>query len=73
MSIGWNPTYGNKAKTVEVFIIEDFGDNDFYGQQLRVNLKSYIRAEALFSNFDALILAIQCDIEQSLSEFGSTD
>jgi len=35
---------------------------------LKVCLHSFIRAEALFSNFDALILAIQCDIERSLEE-----
>ena len=69
LSIGWNPTYANKEKTVEVFIIEDFGFKDFYGQQLRIHLKSYLRAEALFSDYDHLILAIQCDIEQSIEEF----
>lgn len=49
-----------------MFIIEDFKDKDFYGEVLLVDLKEFMRAEALFSNFDALILAIQCDIESSI-------
>lgn len=57
LSIGWNPVYDNDQKTVEVFIINEFQE-DFYGANLSVCLKSFIRAEALFANFDALILAI---------------
>lgn len=65
LSIGWNPVYDNEQKTVEVFIIHQF-EEDFYGSNLSVDLKSFLRAEALFANFDALILAIQCDIEATL-------
>lgn len=64
LSIGWNPVYENAEKTVEVYIMNDFGkDNDFYGQQLRVDLQSFMRAEVLFPSFDDLINAIQCDVE----------
>ena len=62
LSIGWNPTYDNDEKTIEVFIINDFEGKDFYDDYLTVDLKHFLRAEALFSDFDALILAIQCDI-----------
>ena len=57
LSIGWNPVYDNDTRTVEVFIIHKF-EQDFYGSNLSVSLKSFIRAEALFANFDALILTI---------------
>lgn len=67
LSIGWNPVYENDQKTVEVFLIHDFEGEEFYGHTLSVSLQNYIRAEALFANFDALILAIQCDIEASLN------
>ena len=66
LSIGWNPVYDNDTRTVEVFIIHQF-NQDFYGAHLDVSLVSFIRAEALFANFDALILAIQCDIEATLN------
>lgn len=64
LSIGWNPTFDNGQKTVEVFLLNTFPD-DFYGEILQVNLKNFIRGEALFGNFDTLILAIQSDIEVS--------
>lgn len=31
LSIGWNPVFDNSEKTIEVFLINDFGQNDFYG------------------------------------------
>ncbi len=65
LSIGWNPVYDNAEKTIEVYLMHDFGgpENEFYGQQLIVELKSFMRAEALFPTFDDLILAIHCDVE----------
>ena len=57
ISIGWNPVYDNEARAVEVFLIHTF-EQDFYGEQLAVNLKSFVRAEALFASFDSLILSI---------------
>ena len=62
LSIGWNPMYDNAQKTVEVFLLNTFPE-DFYGEVLQVDLKNFIRGEALFGNFDTLILAIQSDIE----------
>ena len=58
LSIGWNPVYENREKTVEVYIMDDFKDRDFYGEDLEIILKAFIRAEALFTSFDNLILAI---------------
>lgn len=72
LSIGWNPVYENDQKTVEAFLIHDFSGEEFYGHHLSVSLKCYVRAEALFANFDALILAIQCDIEASLNNVMKT-
>ena len=63
LSIGWNPVYDNAEKTVEVYLMHDFGQNDFYGEVLKVDLQSFVRAETLFPTFDDLILAIHCDVE----------
>ena len=57
LSVGWNPVYDNPTKTVEVYILNSF-DTDFYGEHLTVVLSNFLRAEALFSGFDELILAI---------------
>lgn len=62
MSIGWNPVYDNKERTIEAYLIaDDLGE--FYGQQLQLTVTAFIRAEALFGDFDSLIQAIQCDIK----------
>ena len=45
LSVGWNPTYDNPTKTVEVYILHNF-ENDFYGEDLTVELRSFLRAEA---------------------------
>ena len=55
MSIGWNPVYDNAEKTIEAFLIHDFTGQEFYGSRLRLEVHSFIRAEALFSDFDSLI------------------
>lgn len=68
LSIGWNPVYENLEKTIEVYIINDFGGLDFYDQELEVTLKGYIRPEAWYSTFEDLILAISCDINSVLNE-----
>ena len=34
LSIGWNPVFENESKTVEPWILHDFG-RDFYGEELR--------------------------------------
>jgi len=57
LSIGWNPVFDNNEKTVEAYIIYDF-EEDFYGEELKIELQSFLRAEALFDDFDFLIQAI---------------
>jgi FAD synthase len=42
--------------------MHDFGGKDFYGEELHVSLSKFIRAEALYSTFNDLIVAIHCDI-----------
>lgn len=57
MSIGWNPVYENAAKTIEAYLIDE-KLTEFYGEDLELDVKAFIRAEALFSDFDSLIQAI---------------
>jgi FAD synthase len=54
MSIGWNPVYDNPEKTIEAYLIDDTLE-EFYGEHLLIEVKAFIRAEALFSDFDSLI------------------
>ncbi|XP_031795510.1 riboflavin kinase [Sarcophilus harrisii] len=64
LSIGWNPYYKNTKKSVETHIIHTFKE-DFYGEILSIVITGYIRPEKNFSSVDALISAIQDDIEEA--------
>ncbi|XP_018614557.1 riboflavin kinase [Scleropages formosus] len=64
MSIGWNPYYKNTKKSMETHVIHTFKE-DFYGQILSVVMVGYIRPERNYSSLDALIAAINSDIEEA--------
>nr|CAH7719281.1 unnamed protein product [Callosobruchus chinensis] len=64
MSIGWNPFYKNKKKSMETHVIHQF-DSDFYGKELRVIILGFLRDEKNFSSLDELIEAINDDIDNS--------
>ncbi|CAE7921760.1 anon-84Ea [Symbiodinium sp. KB8] len=75
MSIGWNPFYGNKTKTVEPHLLAHF-EEDFYGKQLKLVVTGYLRPEMNFDSLDALIAAIHSDIHAAyvaLDEEGGSD
>ncbi|KAM9547299.1 riboflavin kinase isoform 2-T2 [Salvelinus alpinus] len=64
MSIGWNPYYKNSKKSMETHVIHTFKE-DFYGQILSVVMVGYIRPERSYDSLDALIAAINNDIEEA--------
>jgi len=63
MSIGWNPFFENQRKTVEPWLLKDFGDGDFYGRELRLAVLGYIRPEANFVSLESLIERIHKDAD----------
>uniref|UniRef100_K3WZB1 riboflavin kinase n=1 Tax=Globisporangium ultimum (strain ATCC 200006 / CBS 805.95 / DAOM BR144) TaxID=431595 RepID=K3WZB1_GLOUD len=63
-SIGWNPYFKNKEKTVEPHLLHKF-ESDFYGSKLKYLIVGYLRPEKDFPSLDALVEAIQNDISQS--------
>nr|XP_053636553.1 riboflavin kinase-like [Cherax quadricarinatus] len=70
MSIGWNPYYKNKKKSMETYLFQEthimhIFKQDFYGSLLRVVMLGYIRPEKNFSSLDELITAIRHDITES--------
>lgn len=78
-SIGYNPTYNNKLKTVEPHLIAPEGDTrrhastcgetvlgEFYGQTIRLSLVGYLRPELPFEGIEKLITAIKKDITDSV-------
>lgn len=64
MSVGWNPYYKNKQKSMETHILHQF-DDDFYGQVLKVCMLGYLRPELNFNSLEELIGAIRKDISDA--------
>ncbi|PKI51748.1 hypothetical protein CRG98_027911 [Punica granatum] len=60
MSIGWNPYFNNKEKTIEPWLLHEF-DEDFYGEELRLVIVGYIRPELNFPSLESLIEKIHDD------------
>lgn len=59
-NIGFNPTFGNTALSVEVHIMDFTGD--LYGQTLRIHFVQRLRSEQKFSGLDELRDRIRQDI-----------
>uniref|UniRef100_A0A0A9YFN1 Riboflavin kinase n=1 Tax=Lygus hesperus TaxID=30085 RepID=A0A0A9YFN1_LYGHE len=64
MSVGWNPFYNGKEKTMEIHILHEFPDQ-FYGAHMRVCVLKYLRPEMNFNSVDELIAQIQDDIAKT--------
>ncbi|XP_010538291.1 PREDICTED: bifunctional riboflavin kinase/FMN phosphatase [Tarenaya hassleriana] len=60
MSIGWNPYFNNTEKTIEPWLLHEFGE-DFYGEELRLVIVGYIRPEANFPSLERLVEKIHED------------
>ncbi|ETV92215.1 hypothetical protein H310_13448 [Aphanomyces invadans] len=63
-SVGWNPFFQNKEKTIEPHLLHEF-TSDFYGATLNLVLVGYLRPEENFPSLEDLINAIQSDISLS--------
>jgi len=83
ISIGYNPTYGNKEKTVEPHLIAGKDDKrrhasscgetvlgDCYDETLKMSIIGYLRPELPFEGIEKLVEAIKVDISKS-EELGS--
>jgi riboflavin kinase len=78
ISIGYNPFYGNEAKTVEPHLIAPSTDvrrhrsscqetvlREFYDEPIRLSVVGYLRPELPFEGIEKLIEAIKMDIKSS--------
>jgi riboflavin kinase/FMN adenylyltransferase len=60
-NIGFNPTFGNTALSVEVHVLDFAGD--LYGQTLRIHFVQRLRSEQKFSGLNELRERIRQDIQ----------
>ena len=65
MGIGIRPTIGGTPRTIEVNLF-DF-DQDIYGREMRVFVKSFLRPELKFNGLDALKAALDQDKRDALA------
>jgi riboflavin kinase/FMN adenylyltransferase len=61
INVGYSPTFGNTAITVEAHLL-DF-DRDIYGQPLTITFEKYLRPEAKYDSLQALIEQIHLDCD----------
>ena len=60
LSIGYNPTFNNQTKTIEVFLI-NFEGGDFYDDEVCLIIDGYSRSEMRFSGLPELVTSITYD------------
>lgn len=71
VSVGWNPFYENKHKTIEAHLLHEL--DDFYDENLIVLLCGYLRDETNFNGVDELISCIKSDITKAESLLKEND
>lgn len=62
LSIGYNPFYANKTRSIEIHILRHFQE-DFYGASLNLLMLGYIRPEYDYVSKESLVEDIREDCE----------
>ncbi|HLS76516.1 MAG TPA: riboflavin kinase, partial [Nocardia sp.] len=60
ISVGTNPTFSGRARTVEAYVID--GKADLYGQHVAVDFVEHLRGMEKFDGLDQLIEAMGRDV-----------
>ncbi|OBI10098.1 riboflavin biosynthesis protein RibF [Mycolicibacter heraklionensis] len=63
VSVGTNPTFSGRARTVEAFVIDETAD--LYGQRVAVDFVSRIRGQKKFDSVADLVAAMNTDVEKT--------
>ena len=63
MSLGVRPTFGGQATTLEVHLLD--WDGDLYGRELEIELQDWMREQRAFDGPEALIAAMQADLDDA--------
>ncbi len=66
-NIGFNPTFGNRTRSVETHLLDFAGD--VYGQRLEIAFVLRLRGEQKFDGLDALLRQIRADIAATRAFF----
>jgi riboflavin kinase/FMN adenylyltransferase len=63
VSVGTNPTFSGRTRTVEAFVLDT--EADLYGQHVAVDFVARIRPQEKFDSIDDLIVAMDADTEKA--------
>jgi len=62
-NVGYNPTFGDNALSIETHILDFSGD--IVGKEIRINFLNRLRDEKRYSSVDELIRQISLDIRDA--------
>jgi riboflavin kinase / FMN adenylyltransferase len=68
VSVGTNPTFQGSRRTVEAFVLD--WDGDLYGEHVGVEFAARLRPMRAFDGVDALVAAIDDDVERTRALLG---
>lgn len=68
VSVGTNPTFSGRTRTVEVFVIDRSAD--LYGRHVAVDFVDRIRSQERFESVDDLIAVMNTDVERTRGLLG---
>jgi riboflavin kinase/FMN adenylyltransferase len=68
VSIGTNPTFSGRERTVEGFVIDEGGN--FYGRRVAFDFVERLRDTVKFDSVDALIAQIDTDVARTRQVLG---
>jgi riboflavin kinase/FMN adenylyltransferase len=63
VSVGTNPTFSGRTRTVEAFVLDTTAD--LYGQHVAVDFVARIRGQQKFRSVDDLVVAMGADTERA--------
>ncbi len=64
ISVGTKPTFGDRPRTCEAYLIDYDGPVNDYGWNIRLRFTHWIRDQLTYSNVDALIAQLHNDVAQ---------
>ncbi len=70
ISVGTNPTFSGRARTVEAYVLD--GEADLYGQHVAVDFVERLRGMDKFDSLDQLIQAMDRDVVATRRILGSS-
>ena len=69
ISVGTNPTFGDAARSVEAFVLDESAD--LYGRTAAVDFVDHVRDMEKFSSVDELLVAMDRDVRRTRTVLGA--